>query len=154
MRRKADPDLVSIVGDLGKGFRSFFKRDKKAKATSPNNTIELLGTNHGTGMSLGMVYANEKAKTNIYLNSPSFPVGSIIVRERHDDELKPLPNTVIAMVKRQVGFSPKTGDWEFFMFDGRSLALQLRETIGNCAACHVQAKASDWSFRTYITIPR
>ncbi len=153
-RGKPDPDLVSIAGNLGKGIRSLFKSGKKTKATSTNNSIELLSTTHDSGLSVGVVYANEKAKTSIYSDSPSFPVGSILVRERHDEELKPLPNKVIAMVKREAGFSPNTGDWEFFMFDGWTLALQLRETTGNCAACHSQAKATDWTFRTYMDIKR
>lgn len=157
-RGKPDSDLVSIAGNLGKSIGSLFK-NKKAKPAPSTISIDVLkvqpvDASHDSTLSMGIVYANDKAKTSIYSDSPSFPVGSIIVRERHDEELKPLPNKVIAMVKREAGFSPNTGDWEFFMFDGWTLALQLRETTGNCAACHSQAKATDWSFRTYMDIKR
>jgi Cytochrome P460 len=153
-KEKQHPDLISLTSSFGKKVRSIFQRDNKMKpaplrkavTTAPQGVEPV----HNSSLSMGVVYANDKARSNIYYNSPSFPVGSMIVREKHDDELNVLPNTVIAMVKRDPGFSPQTGDWEFFMFDGRTLALKLRETVGNCATCHTHAKSTDWSFRTYM----
>jgi len=58
-----------------------------------------------------------------------------------------------AMVKRQPGFSPETGDWEFFFLnvsaDGTEIATRgTTETEnvfgGNCLECHAPAEAFDF----------
>lgn len=102
------------------------------------------------GLSFGIVYANDLAKAEIEKEKPIFPVGAIIVREKRakaDDEM---PKVVIAMVKREKGFSKKSGDWEFFVFNGADLKIQKRETKGSCATCHVRAEKTDWVFRDYL----
>lgn len=98
----------------------------------------------------GVVYANDLAKLEIEKEKPSFPVGSIIVREKNATATSELPQTVIAMVKREKGFSTETGDWEFFTFDGADLKMQKRETKSDCAKCHVNAEKTDWVFRDYL----
>ena len=57
---------------------------------------------------------------------------------------------MIAMVKREKGFSKKTGDWEFLTFSGTDLKLQTRETKSDCSKCHIQAEKTDWVFRDYL----
>lgn len=82
--------------------------------------------------------------------NPQFPVGSIIVREKNQAIDSVLPETVIAMVKREKGFSKKTGDWEFLTFNGADLKMQKRETKSDCAKCHSETKKTDWVFRSYL----
>lgn len=100
--------------------------------------------------SFGIVYANELAKAEIEKENPQFPVGSIIVREKNLTLTSETPQTVIAMVKREKGFSQDSGDWEFFTFNGADLKMQKRETKGDCATCHIQAVKTDWVFRDYL----
>ncbi|HQU86258.1 MAG TPA: cytochrome P460 family protein [Pyrinomonadaceae bacterium] len=100
--------------------------------------------------SFGEVYVNELAKTEIEKENPNFPVGAMIVREKNANAASETPQIVIAMVKREKGFSKKTGDWEFFTFNGADLKLQKRETKGDCAKCHAQAEKTDWVFRDYL----
>jgi hypothetical protein len=100
--------------------------------------------------SFGMVYANDLAKAEMDKENPQFPVGAIIVREKNETATSEMPQTVIAMVKREKGFSAATGDWEFFVFNGADFKLNSRETTGNCAACHIQAEKTDWVFRDYL----
>jgi hypothetical protein len=112
--------------------------------------------------SLGVVYANALAFGEFSKEDPAYPVGSIIVREKHPQQTpSPIagkdfieqlnkPEIVIAMVKREKGFSEITGDWEFFQFDGSSMNLTKRAASGNCADCHRQVRDNDWVFRTYL----
>ena len=79
-------------------------------------------------------------------STPKFPVGSILVRERLTTPTSAVPTTVIAMIKRNFGFSRVTDDWEFFMMNGPEMKLVSRETSGNCAECHAKAKTTDWVF--------
>ncbi len=72
-----------------------------------------------------------------------YPVGTVV-------QLAP----VEAMVKRHQGFSPETGDWEFFKLktakDGQRIITERGTTevgniAGNCARCHAGAQESfDW----------
>jgi hypothetical protein len=105
-------------------------------------------TSHG--VFLGVVYANDLARGEINKENPQFPAGSIIVREKFRFHVNRPPEVVIAMVKREKNFSPKTGDWEFFVFDGKEFDLKQRETVGSCSACHAQAEKTDWVFRDYL----
>jgi hypothetical protein len=59
-----------------------------------------------------------------------------------------------AMVKREKGFNPATGDWEFFDLDISESATQIRARgfadvnnrfAENCFACHVPAR-EPWDF--------
>lgn len=75
-------------------------------------------------------------------NSPTggvYPPGSVV-------QLVPAE----VMVKRQAGFDPQTGDWEFFELDVSQGVTQIRvrgagEVVnqfgGNCLSCHEKAEA-------------
>ena len=133
-------DLVEIFSDIGKGLKNAFKSNKKSDS--------ITGT-HGN-FTYGVVYANDLAKAEFEKENPQFPIGSIIVREKRLSLESEIPETVIAMVKREKGFSKKTDDWEFFIFNGADLKMQKRETKGDCARCHIQAEKTDWVFRDYL----
>ena len=161
-KKKGSPDLVELATEAGKAVRSIFKKPK-AKAQEPKKVEPQQVTvdprikdlidpgNHNT--TIGDVYANDKARTNFFYNQPDFPVGSIIVREKYSLG-GTAPETIIAMVKREKGFNEASGDWEFFVSNGRDMALASRESAGNCSACHARAKDTDWTFRTYMNFTR
>lgn len=124
--------------------------DKLPKGTTFSGVFEPLNANSHGLFSFGVVYANDLAKAEFEKESPDFPAGAIIVREKNALPASTVPETVIAMVKREKGFSTETGDWEFFVFNGADLKMQKRETKGDCAACHAGAGKSDWVFRSYL----
>lgn len=95
-------------------------------------------------------FANELAQDEIYKTAPQFPVGSIIVREKLLQKTDEKPELVTVMVKREKGFSKKSGDWEFFVVQGDLGKINKQETKGDCAKCHVQAEKTDWVFKTYL----
>lgn len=151
-----------IMPTLGAGISTSQKpkKDKNAEkaSTEPKvteNSVDVKPlaepTSHGVspGVSFGVVYANALAQAEINKENPQFPVGSIIVREKLVTGNE-TPELVIAMVKREKGFSEKTGDWEFFVFDGKDLKINSRETVGSCSACHINAEKTDWVFRDYL----
>ena len=164
-QKKESPDLVELATKAGKAVCSIFKRtdtiEPKAQAppkvepqqvaVDPRIKDLVDPGNHNT--TIGDVYANDKARTNFFYNQPDFPVGSIIVREKYFTLGSP-PETIIAMVKREKGFNDASGDWEFFVFNGRDMALTSRESVGSCATCHARAKDTDWTFRTYMNFSR
>lgn len=134
-----------IMPDQTVSLRNQFPRRESVPKKKRENT-----SHSETDFSFGFVYANDLAKAEFEKQNPEFPVGAIIVREKRETATSETPQTVIAMVKREKGFSKKTGDWEFFAFSGADLKLQKRETKGDCAQCHKNVKDSDWVFRNYL----
>lgn len=130
-------------------MKRFFVPRKETQTQAKNdNLIPFELIQHEA--TFGVVYANELAKVEFEKENPQFSVGSIIVREKNLGMTNGNPQTVIAMVKREKGFSKKTSDWEFFVFNGADLKMQKRETKGSCATCHVRAEKTDWVFREYL----
>jgi hypothetical protein len=155
----SDPDVVSIFKKAGKGIGNVFKsKDKPDAQRAPltekdkPDTVPQAPSSEVAdhGFSYGVVYANEIAAAEINKSSHKFPVGSMIVRERLDSLTAVSPTVVIAMVKRESGFSKGTGDWEFFSFTGTDLKLLSRQTAGSCAECHTKKRDADWVFLDYL----
>ena len=96
------------------------------------------------------VFANDLALNEIYKSAPRFPAGSIIVREKLLNAEDTKPELVTVMVKREKGFSAKTGDWEYLVIDGAMDKINKRETVGSCSKCHAQAAPTDFVFKTYL----
>ena len=92
------------------------------------------------------MYANDLAAPEVSKSAPKFPAGSILVRERLVEPTSAIPTAVIAMLKRQPGFSKATGDWEFLMMNGADKKLISRQTTGSCSECHTKAQKTDWVF--------
>ena len=130
--------------------------EKQTETTTSENSPSgvtfnsLLKNSPDHKFTFGEVYANDLAKAEIEKENPQFPVGSIIIREKNETATSQTPQVVIAMVKREQGFSKDSGDWEFFTFNGADLKMQRRETKGDCATCHIQAVKTDWIFRDYL----
>lgn len=95
-------------------------------------------------------YANELANAEIYKDAPRFPPGAIIVREKLLNAEDAQPELVTVMLKREKGFSPKTGDWEYLVVEGNLNKIIKREKTGDCAKCHANAESTDYVFKTYL----
>lgn len=95
-------------------------------------------------------YANELAQGVIYQTTPKFPTGSIIVREKLVTADATSPELVTVMVKREKGFSRKTGDWEYLVVEGSLGKISRREKVGSCSKCHANAVQTDFVFKSYL----
>ena len=96
------------------------------------------------------VFANDPANAEIYKDAPKFPVGAIIVREKLLNAEDTTPELVTVMVKREKGFSRKTGDWEYLVVEGGLDKIKQREKAGSCSKCHANAESTDFVFKTYL----
>lgn len=105
-----------------------------------------------TATSYGIIYVNEIARYALLgLKTTQFPVNSVIVREKLAISGNGLPLMLAVMVKRERGFNPKAGDWEFLLLKGDASAVTHREKTGECRSCHASQKESDFVFRTYLS---
>jgi hypothetical protein len=104
-----------------------------------------LSRGHFAGRWTAEVSTNEAA-LQAYANlaaSTRFAVGTLLVK-RHASTKDAGPATIFAMVKRDAGFFPQGGDWEYVVLDAAG-RLEERGKLAPCARCHAEANA-DWVF--------
>jgi hypothetical protein len=98
------------------------------------------------------VYVNNVGREAMFAKeSPRFPQGSVIVKEKIGTDVegrKPVLYTL--MRKREPGFNPSVGDWEFSVVSGNGTTLEASGKLENCQSCHIEKKDSDFVFRPYL----
>ena len=72
-----------------------------------------------------------------------FPAGSVIVKEKLQRDRKTVAG-VGGMIKRDKGYDPEHGDWEFFYWD-KDVGFSTGR-LAKCAECHAKARASDFVY--------
>ena len=108
---------------------------------------------HASESPLGTVYVNELAAQVIAAGkSGTFPLGSIIVREKLTKPNDKEPELVAVMIKREPGFNPAGGDWLFLTADGTLAKIRERQKTGSCLGCHKSERANDFVFP--LTAPK
>lgn len=99
------------------------------------------------------IYMNDLAAGTFGKPKPSYPAGSIIVKEKNalgylsatrPDVMVSANDGVGGMIKRPAGFDPPHGDWEYFYFEDPG-KIQ-RGKIASCVQCHSGAAAKDYVF--------
>ena len=81
---------------------------------------------------------------------PKFPVGSMIVKEKLGSPDSTSPEVLTAMIKREPGYNPESGDWEFLVLDGAASKVIERGKLTRCSGCHQPYERTDFVTRTYL----
>jgi hypothetical protein len=104
-----------------------------------------LESEHGDGRYL-QDWANPAAVAGIAARgAPAFAAGSVIVKEKYA-ELPDNEADLVAiglMIKREPGFNPARGDWDYAYFEPELGIVQTEEQSAYCAGCHSGASATD-----------
>jgi len=97
------------------------------------------------------VYVNETGR-NEYLaeDSPPLPEGTVIVKEKMQKKDGKGWRELGIMVKREKGFAPETGDWQFLFVDRKNKAVDQAAKLENCATCHKMREKEDYVFRKIV----
>ena len=100
------------------------------------------------------VYVNKLGRDAMFAkDAQRFPEGSIIVKHKIGtslEERKTLLYTI--MKKREAGYNPQVGDWEFSVVGPDGKELQASGKLENCQSCHVGKSDSDFVFRPYVKL--
>jgi hypothetical protein len=87
-----------------------------------------------------------------YREQRPLPVGAVVVKEKYAGSGENLPmESYAVMTKREVGFAPSRGDWEYAFVDlgpERTVTTSQRQ-LAHCAECHASARKRDFLFRPY-----
>lgn len=98
-----------------------------------------------------VVYVNELGQhAMMQEKTPRFPLGSIIVKEKLPAKDSTTPELLTVMMKRESGYNPQGGDWEYMALDGAGKEVQARGRLESCQACHLMHKDSDYISRNYL----
>ena len=101
-----------------------------------------------------LVYVNDIGKAAMLEQKvPVFPEGSVIVKEKRLSSVRgntALPELLTVMRKREAGYDPARGNWEYLVFDGAGQTLQASGKLENCQGCHMYYRATDYISRIYL----
>lgn len=95
--------------------------------------------------SFGFGYVNEVGRRGFEREPFSFPVGTIIVRERRWWASSD-PDRLVVMIKHEKSFNRKSNGWEFLTLNGVGTKILKREKDGKCLKCHASAAQNDFVF--------
>lgn len=97
------------------------------------------------------VYVNGVGRDAMFAKeSQRFPKGSVIVKEKiGTDSEGRAPVLYTLMRKREPGYNPAVGDWEFMVVAPNG-KLEASGKLENCEACHKGKSDSDFLFRSYV----
>lgn len=92
---------------------------------------------------------NDLAAETFEQSAKSYPVGSVIVKEKLAQDGKPglsvnAETGIAGMIKQEPGYSPEHGDWAYFYVESPAAAVSGR--LDSCIDCHGNAKANDYVF--------
>jgi len=97
------------------------------------------------------VYVNPIASHEMLsAKKPHFPKGSLIIKEKMLTATSPTPELLTVMRKREKGFNPAGGDWEYFVLDGTGKRVQSQGRLAACMSCHATWKDTDYVSRAYL----
>jgi hypothetical protein len=97
------------------------------------------GPHHNVPVNL---YANDAAEKIVSANGKAYPIGSLILKEKL--AAKGEATAIGGMRKREKGFDPANGDWEYF-FAEKSKPFVIG-VLPDCVACHAKTKETDYVY--------
>lgn len=102
------------------------------------------------------VFVNSVGK-NAMATGGKFPEKSVIVKQKQHMNVrdsKMQPGIATVMIKREKGFNPDCGDWEFAVLDTNKTTFLNRGKLANCMSCHRGQAKEDFTFRTYLSMSK
>ncbi len=163
------PSSLSDPNALPDNVRRAIQKYKTLNCLSPEPVLveqefgfaECVGTVKPEGMNDGphanaaiVIYMNDTA-ANAFHNATTYPVGSLIVKEKlHWDQatlenvdINREPSGIGGMTKREPGYDRNNGDWQYFYYAN----IDSIETgkLTSCIECHSKAKNQDYVFGTW-----
>lgn len=93
-------------------------------------------------------WANAEAVAGIArLGTPPFAPGSVIVKEKYvASATGPELVAIAMMIKREQGFAPARGDWDYAYYEPELGTIQTAEQSEYCSGCHAAAAETDFVF--------
>ena len=100
------------------------------------------------------VYVNDLGQeAMLNARNPKFPVGTIVIKEKLSQKQSQTPEFYTIMLKREAGYDPRGGDWQYLIMDSAKTRIEKPANIESCQSCHaVWAAKSDFISRAYLSV--
>jgi hypothetical protein len=142
------------------GYRDWFKVNRTPEVMEARTAI-LCAAPSGGMKTYGPANPHHEKYITVYVNElgraammeqakPTFPEGSVIVKEKLPDKSSQTPELLTVMIKRGKGFNNESGDWEYMVVDGSGTKVEAQGKLENCQGCHQANRGKDYVFRTYL----
>ncbi len=97
------------------------------------------------------VYVNNIGKrAMLQEKTAKFPPGSIIVKEKLTYATSKIPELLTVMRKRELGYDPSHGNWEYLVVDGTGTQVQVWGRLQTCQGCHANYRDEDYIDRSTL----
>jgi hypothetical protein len=135
-------------------YRVPFGSFADCRAPTKEEQLETATFPHGHGphaLHAIVVRINPEALEAFQQRQP-VPVGTVIVKEKHIEKVTDKPHSIGYMIKREAGYDPKYGDWEYaYRVTNKEGKPELtRGKLTSCVDCHSYASDRDYLYRSYL----
>jgi hypothetical protein len=149
--------------ELVKAYKTLINKTPQGFTVNPSLAMLCIGasatqirqaeTHHGPHAYASVtIYVNPMADAALKKKASVFPVDAVIIKEKqaYSSHVGPQRrNGVTGMIKREAGYDPKNGDWEYFIQEeGKAIE---RGKIATCIGCHAKTPGPDHLFATWRT---
>ncbi len=138
----ADQDLLTAVQQRAKLERVLVKAKTVSAVQSARCAVDNLTAADSSHPGSILVYTNEAATLPYFDPWGKFPEGSLVLKVKLTDP-DHQPGGFTGMWKREPGYFPAGGDWEYFTVDGPASKITERGKIQTCADCHANYAKGD-----------
>jgi hypothetical protein len=122
----------------------------RALTSEEARAMEAAAKAHGPHSEYSIVVRVSPEAVAAFHEAKPLPAGAIVVKEKYADGLAsgPLQGYAV-MVKREAGYDPVAGDWEYAYVALAPERRVSRGRLAECAGCHASARDRDYLFRSY-----
>lgn len=96
------------------------------------------------------VFTSTNAVEAMQSRTNTFPQGSLILKEKLSYIGGQHTELFTGMLKREPGYNPECGDWEFFTVSGDASKVTSRGKLQQCMDCHVEYAKRDFVTKSYV----
>ena len=97
------------------------------------------------------VYVSPDGEASLRNGAIDYPIGTIILKQKLRGVRHDATELFTGMLKRESGYNPECGDWEFFTLTGDARRVIARGRIESCMDCHTAYADSGFVARDYLT---
>lgn len=96
------------------------------------------------------VYIDEPGLKIMKTGDGLYPVGTVIVKQKFSDATAKSAELYTLMRKREQGYDPEHGDWEYSIVNRQATQVLARGRIESCIECHKAHEKTDYVTRQYM----
>jgi hypothetical protein len=120
----------------------------RAPSTKDQAKRDAEAKRHGPHAELTIMLRISPGQETAYREGKRLPVGTTVIKEKREEATSPKLHAYAVMIKREPGYFPEGGDWEYGFVSLEGKRVETRGRLDHCAQCHAMTKSTDYLFRS------